>query len=1489
MRKDTRLSLLIVLIVVFFGVLPSIPVLAADYAELTALGQAYLQDFNTLVVDGSSSLLPAGWVFLETGSTADGTYTANRGNLAVFDTYSYGSTGSSDRALGSLQGETLIPMFGAAFVNHTGGVITSAQIAYTGEQWRSGRTSRLDRLHFQYSTNATSLNTGTWIDFFDLDFLTVNNLTVGPKDGNSIAYRMALADTVSGLNIAQGAMLWIRWVDINGTGEDDGLAVDDFSLIPYGVDEPPAVVSLTPSNLATDAPVDQDLQVVFSEAVTLTNDWYGLFCTVSGSHAAQVGSSGTTFTLDLDSPLEYNETCTFTIYASHVSDLDTSDPPDTLPENVTATFTTRQPPDDPPAILHVSPVNSESGVSIDRNLMVAFSEAVEPQAGWSTLTCDSSGTHDVQVSGAADVFTFDPVTDFNYAEICTFTIIADNVRDVDVDDPPDQMLTDSVFTFTTENRPDVAPAVISVFPADQSVDVPIDASVRLNFSEPVAHTGGLPTLVCTASGAHAIEMTGGPIEFILNPEIDFSYGENCLVSIPTSSVSDLDVDDPPDHLLTDYSFWFSTVPDPCSLPFTPIPAIQGEGSSLAIPGAVVTQGVVVGDYEGASPNLRGFYLQDESGDANVITSDGIFVYDSSGLNRASVGDRVRVSGNASEVQGQSQVSLSEIHSCGRASVEPVAIALPLSSVDFLERYEGMLVIFPQTLYVTDNFLLGRFGQVTLSSNGRLFIPTALAEPGAPAAAIQAANLLNQIILDDPQNQQNPATILFGRGGSPLSASNTLRAGDSVSGLTGVLTYTWGGNSATPNAFRLRPVDAASSGPNFTPANPRPEGAPIVPGINHVVTLNLLNYFNTFSGCSAGVGGAAIGCRGAENTAEFERQAAKLVAAILAADADVLAVTELENDGYGPDSAIQALVDQLNSATFPGRYNFLDVDTLTGQVNALGVDAIKVGLLYQPARVMPVGQTAVLNTIEFINGGDSVQRNRASLLQVFENLAGARFVVNVNHLKSKSGACDQPDAGDGQGSCNLVRVNAVRALLAWLNTDPTGTGERDVLVTGDLNAYAREDPIRLFEEVGFVNLQQHFSATTPYTYGFNGQWGALDYALTSPELFAEVGGASTWAVNADEPSVLDYNTNYKNLAQQSSLYNSDPFRYADHDSLITGLSLDSVYPMVVSGAGTQPSDGQVLKIGIHQLRVQFNKDVLHDGGAGAADNPGNYRLVSAGENGQIEANDCSMVGGDDHQVTIQQVVYDPASFTATLSVNDAILLAEGDYRLIVCGASTIRDSTGNPLNQGRDVLISFYIRLPQPPQGGGEGEDPQTTPQALDAVTRKPPLLIPVTGFAPGGMSIIPRSINRAADLGDMWLEVPALGLKMPIVGVPRSGDSWDVSWLNGQAGWLEGSAFPTFEGNSVLTAHVWDALNQPGPFFNIRHLGYDDTVVVHAWGEEYIYVVREVVSVKPWAVEAMLRHEERAWLTLVTCQGFVEDQGVYSRRVLVRAVLVDVR
>jgi uncharacterized protein len=634
----------------------------------------------------------------------------------------------------------------------------------------------------------------------------------------------------------------------------------------------------------------------------------------------------------------------------------------------------------------------------------------------------------------------------------------------------------------------------------------------------------------------------------------------------------------------------------CALPFTRAGAIQGRGMATSLDGSTVTtQGVVVADFEGPAPALRGFYLQDLAGDGDPATSDGIFIFNGD-RDDVRVGDVVRVTGVAGEAREQTQVAAESIVACGSATVAPTDVVLPVTSATYLERYEGMLVRLPQTLHVTEHYQLGRFGEVVLSSGDRLPQPTSVAQPGAAAIAVQAANDLNRITLADASYEPNPAVIVFARDGAPLSADTTLRGGDQVTGVVGVLTQTAAADAGGSVAYRVRPVNALHGGvPEFVAVNARATTPPSVGGTLRVAAFNLLNYFNTFTGCTAGAGGAPVDCRGAENEAEFERQWRKTVAAVVALDPDILGVIEIENDGYDAASAIAHFVGRLNDATAPVRYAFIDADAGAGQVNALGTDAIKVGIIYRPDRVAPAGRTAVLNTTTFVNGGESAPRSRPSLAQAFEQPDGGTVVVSINHLKSKGGGCDVPDAGDGQGHCNAARTVSARELAAWLSTDPTGSGSSNVLILGDLNAYAREDPLAALAAAGYVDLAERlFRAAAdaevagaagggvagggvagrgvagggvagrgvagrgvggvPYSYVFNGQWGSLDYALASASLLPQVTGAAAWHINADEPPVLDFSLRFKSVTQQASLYRPDPFRSSDHDPILVGLRL-----------------------------------------------------------------------------------------------------------------------------------------------------------------------------------------------------------------------------------------------------------------------------------------------------------------------------------------------
>ena len=235
---------------------------------ITSTASPYTQNFNTLITSGTSSTLPTGWKLLETGTNANTTLAADAGASSTGNTYSYGTGTATDRAFGGLLSGSLNPTIGVQIKNSTGSTITSLTISYAGEQWRCGTSGRTDQLDFQYSLNATSLSTGTWTDNNTLDFVSPSTATTGAKDGNAAANRTAKSTIITGLNIANNAIFWLRWNDMDASGADDGLSVDDFSIQLNGSDvTPPTVSVFNPVNSATSIALSGNLVITFSENI----------------------------------------------------------------------------------------------------------------------------------------------------------------------------------------------------------------------------------------------------------------------------------------------------------------------------------------------------------------------------------------------------------------------------------------------------------------------------------------------------------------------------------------------------------------------------------------------------------------------------------------------------------------------------------------------------------------------------------------------------------------------------------------------------------------------------------------------------------------------------------------------------------------------------------------------------------------------------------------------------------------------------------------------------------------------------------------------------------------------------------------------------------------------------------------------------------------------------------------------------------------------
>ena len=585
--------------------------------------------------------------------------------------------------------------------------------------------------------------------------------------------------------------------------------------------------------------------------------------------------------------------------------------------------------------------------------------------------------------------------------------------------------------------------------------------------------------------------------------------------------------------------------------------IQGAGPASPLDGTgVVVEAVVVGDFPGTAA-LRGFYLQEEDAqvDANPLTSEGIFVFDATFGVDVAVGDLVEVTGTVDEFNGSTQIgavtSVSVISSGN--SVTPATVTLPVTALADLEAFEGMSVHLPQTLTISEFFNYDRFGEIVLSTE-RQFQPTALFEPGsAEANQLAAANPLSRITVDDGRTSQNPDPAIHPNG-EVFNLDNLFRGGDTVTNVTGVLDFAFG-------LYRVHPT----AGADYTAQNPRPAQHKAVGGTLEVAASNVLNYFSTID-----TGVFICGplenqeCRGADDAEEFTRQKDKIVSSLAAIDADVVGLMEIEN--HPTDEALADLVAGLNARMGAGTYAYIGS-------GSIGPDAIRIALIYKPARVAPVGADAVLDSNEFLDPNNLGRaQNRPAQAQTFEDVAtGERFTVVVNHLKSKGSECGSGDDDPMQGNCNLTRTLSAAVLADWLGTDPTGSGDPDYLVIGDLNSYDKEDPIDVLsagsdDAAGtgddYTDLILQFEGERAYSFLFDGQLGYLDYALASQSLLGQVTGATEWHINADEPDLIDYDTEFKQDAQDA-IYAPDQYRSADHDAVVVGLALDQTPPVVAA--------------------------------------------------------------------------------------------------------------------------------------------------------------------------------------------------------------------------------------------------------------------------------------------------------------------------------------
>lgn len=606
--------------------------------------------------------------------------------------------------------------------------------------------------------------------------------------------------------------------------------------------------------------------------------------------------------------------------------------------------------------------------------------------------------------------------------------------------------------------------------------------------------------------------------------------------------------------------------------------VQGRGSRSPLHGQqVVIEGVVTLSLQGRDhqttlrgrEGYRGFWLQERirspskarisnastSVKFRLSASQGIFVYHAK--HRVKQGQIVRLLGRVDEFNTLTEVKhVKALAICNPSVRLPISvnITLPVSSLSQLEALEGMRVSLSQELVVSDFYGTG-YG---LGSNGQFAVSTRLhyqpTEQYISRILMKNPSLMNEkkhdyLLIDDGSNKRYPSFIPFPNQ-QGFSANNSFRIGDKVKSIGGIL-------HAYKDNYIIIP-DFKNTNLTIIPAQLDPY--PIIDKRSNLViaSMNLGNYFNGSTHSSRYKKGGFQSSRGAKNYLAFGMQTKKIVAALHKMNADVIALMELENDGYEKDSSIATLTRALN-LTLPmkDQYRYVIPSYINSKRKKLGDSAISVGLLYKNSALILAGEAKVLDARssnnEFNDG-----LNRPSLLQEFKLKSKKLYskteepsvLVVVNHFKSKGKPCKKNEPMTLQGHCNLTRVKAAKALVKFITMNSSPVGGLPVLILGDLNSYSQEDPLLSLYDAGYTNIKNK----TQFSYSYQGYVGNLDHALVNDALLPYVRSMDAWNINSVEDVLLDYQTEKTGHSYPSIDHYAEPDerRSSDHDPLVIGL-------------------------------------------------------------------------------------------------------------------------------------------------------------------------------------------------------------------------------------------------------------------------------------------------------------------------------------------------
>jgi predicted extracellular nuclease len=811
--------------------------------------------------------------------------------------------------------------------------------------------------------------------------------------------------------------------------------------------------------------------------------------------------------------------------------------------------------DQPPQVDAVSPPNGAANVPVASNLTVTFSEPVDVTGSWYSISCSATGSHTAAVSGGPTSFTLDPDTNFAFSENCTATIIAADVTDQDTNDPPDAMLANFSWSFTTTGPTDLAPSVAATTPANGATGVETAANVQLSFSEPVTVTDPWYSIACSSSGTHTATVSGGPTTYTLDPGTDFANSETCTVTISAARVSDVDADDPPDTMVADYTFSFSTIG-----PATPIHDIQGASHISPMNGLTVSnvRGIVT------ARSTSGFWMQDPTPDANDATSEAIFVFTPPGS--VVVGDAVRVSARVQEFRpgGASTGNLTTTELSGSVAVAVLSHANPLppatiagtggrippntvieddassgdvetsgtfdpanDGIDFWESLEGMRV---QLNY-----------PVAVGPTAPSFGETPVVGDDGANAGIRTAR--GGVLLR--ANDGNPERLILDDLMVPVPNANV---GDHyLGGVVGVLDYNFGNFFLEVTATPAIVHDGVTRETTATPT--ATELA--------VATFNVENLAPS------------------DPQTKFNRLAGLIVNNLKAPD--VISVEEVQDNSGATDNGVVAadqtigkLITAIQAAGGP-TYDYRTIEPVNDQDGGQPGGNIRQVFFFRTDRGLsfidrPGGTSTSSTTVQpgpqlsaspgRIDPGNTAWNSSRKPLAGEFMFHGHHLFVIANHFNSKGG--DQPLMGHFQPperSSEAQRHQQAQIVHDFVAQILAADPNANIVVDGDLNDFEWSETVSILQNGVLHDLFDTLPLSQRYSYEFEGNAQTLDHILLSDGLF-------------NRPITYDV------VHVNSEFFDQD----SDHEPSVVRLTLND--PPIVSAGGPYTVDegGSVLVAG-----------------------------------------------------------------------------------------------------------------------------------------------------------------------------------------------------------------------------------------------------------------------------------------------------------------------